>query len=239
MRIEPEFSSASVVMLGSFNPAIFTPAWFVLHNLLPEGVEARADLQVAHVQVTRFTADWLRLDVVNDRFAVATREAPYVRLRDLAVRTFKEFLPHNPLRAFGINREVHFPARGAAERDRLGRALAPVEPWGAVGRDLGLDGKDGGMASLTMSQPRPQGRPVGGRISVKVEPSIRVTDRRGVYVSINDHYTLGKDESAAEADEANTARLIKMLERNFDDSLTRADGIIDHLMSLCNQPEQP
>ena len=110
MRIEPETSGVSVVVLGTFNPAIFTPAWFELHGLLP-GVEARAELKVAHAQVTAFTFDWLRLDVVVERLAVATTEAPYVRVCDLVARTFKEFLPHTPLRAFGINRDVHFPVQ--------------------------------------------------------------------------------------------------------------------------------
>ena len=111
MRIEPETSGVSVVVLGTFNPAIFTPAWFELHGLLPEGVGARAELKVAHAQVTAFTFDWLRLDVVVERLAVATTEAPYVRVCDLVARTFKEFLPHTPLRAFGINRDVHFLCR--------------------------------------------------------------------------------------------------------------------------------
>ena len=35
MRIEPEISGVAVVLLGDFNPAIFTPAWFAMHELLP------------------------------------------------------------------------------------------------------------------------------------------------------------------------------------------------------------
>ena len=232
MRIEPETSGVSVVVLGTFNPAIFTPAWFELHGLLPEGVEARAELKVAHAQVTAFTFDWLRLDVVVERLAVATTEAPYVRLCDLVARTFKEFLPHTPLRALGINRDVHFPVQSAAEADRIGRALAPVEPWGDVGRDLGFDGKHGGMTSLTMSQLRPEGRPTGGTVNVKVEPSKRLSPGLGVFVSVNDHYAL-------EGPSAGTAeRLMETLLRNFDESLSRSDRIIDHLMSLASHPEK-
>ena len=50
MRIEPEISGVSVVLLGDFNPAIFTPAWFALHDLLPESVADDADLRIAHRQ---------------------------------------------------------------------------------------------------------------------------------------------------------------------------------------------
>ena len=48
MKIEPEISGASVVLVGNFNPAILTPAWFELNGLLPEGTAEGADLHLAH-----------------------------------------------------------------------------------------------------------------------------------------------------------------------------------------------
>ena len=85
--------------------------------------------------MTAFTFDWLHLQVTTERFSAETSQAPHVRVRDLVVRVFKERLPHTPLEAFAINRRVHFRVRSLAERDRIGRTLAPVEPWsrGAVG----------------------------------------------------------------------------------------------------------
>ncbi|MYC69905.1 MAG: hypothetical protein F4X17_04265 [Gemmatimonadetes bacterium] len=167
MRIEPEISGVSVVLLGDFNPAIFTPAWFALHGLLPESVTDSADLRLAHQQVTEFAADWLLLHVTVDRFSVETLQAPHIRLRDLVARIFKEYLHHTPFRAFGINRSVHFQVKSLAERDRIGRTLAPVEPWGAWGHDLDLYGKHGGMKSLTMSQLAPDGRPTGSKSTLR------------------------------------------------------------------------
>ena len=227
MRIEPEISSVSVVLLGKFNPAIFTPAWFALQGLLPESAATSANLQVAHQQVTVFSTEWLHLNVTADRFMVETLQAPYIRLRDLVVRLFKEYLHHTPLNALGINRDVHFQVRSSAERDRIGRTLAPVEPWGVWGHDLGLDGEHGGMTSLTMSQINPEGRPTGGRINVKVEPSNKIgRGRLGVYVQVNDHYAI--DDASPGAGE----RLIRLLENNFDTSLNRSNSIVDHIMSL-------
>ena len=227
MRIEPEISGVTVVLLGKFNPAIFTPAWFELHDLLPQSVVEDADLQIAHQQATSFSAGWLRLQVTVDRFVVETLQAPHVRLRDLVARTFKEYLHHTPLGAFGINRDVHFRVKSFAERDRIVRTLAPVEPWGDWGKDIGLDGELGGMTSLTMSQFDPPRRPKGGQVNVTVEPSTRVgKGRTGVYVRINDHY-------ASENAELRTAeRLMDLFERNFETSVARSDGIIDHVMSL-------
>ena len=220
----------AVVVRGDFNPAIFTPAWFALHGLLPESAAANAELEIAHPQLTEFSTDWLHLRVTTDRFSANTAQAPHVRVRDIVVRVFREFLDHTPLRVIGINRDVHFRAGSSAERDRIGRTLAPVEPWGLFGQELGLDSEHGGMTSLRMSQLRPEGRPPGGQVNVTVEPSNRIGDgRSGVYVSVNDHYQIDP------ADAHGRARLMSFLDDNFEASLQRSDAVIDHIMSLAKE----
>ena len=231
MRIEPEISSVNIVLLGKFNPAIFTPAWFSLCGLLPETAASTAELRVAHPQVTAFSTDWLNLEVTVERFSVATLQAPHIRLRDLVARVFREHLYHTPLNALGINRDAHFQFRSPTERDRVGRMLAPVEPWGALGRDLKLDSEHGGMTSLTMSQLAPEGRTKGGLINIRVEPSARIGQGRGVYVHVNDHYA--SDDTILGAGD----RLTELLEDNFDTSLSRSNKIIDHIMSLAVRQE--
>ena len=233
MRIEPEIDGVDVVLVGDFNPAIFTPAWFALNGFLPESAVANAELQIAHQQITAFNTDWLRLQVTPDRFSAGTLQAPHVRLHDLVVRVFKEHLHHTPLRDFGINREVHFRVRSLAVRDRMGRTLAPVEPWGTWGRELGSDGLQGGMTSLTMSRNNPEGRPAGDRINVTVEPSYRIGEGRfGVYVRVNDHYTIDNATGPGAS-----GRLMELFAHTFDASLERSEGIIDHIMSLATHQE--
>ena len=228
MRIRLEMDTVSVVVVGNFNPAIFTPAWFALHELLPEGAATSAELGVAHPEITQFESDWLNLQVTAGRFVVQTTQAPYIRVCDLAIRVFKEHLPHTPLRTFGINREVHFCVGSTAERDRIGRALAPVQPWGTWGQRLGASGEQGGMTSLTMTQVAIEGRPSNDQINVTVEPSRLVgDDRLGVYVRVNDHHTAGGTDGPRVS-----GRLMEVLEKNFDSSLVWCENIIDHIMSL-------
>ena len=106
----------------------------------------------------------------------------------------------------GINREVHFSVSSFSERDRIGRLLAPVKPWGDWGKKLEPDGKHGGMTSLTMRQVNPEGRPPGGQVNVTVEPSNKIgEDRPGVYVRINDHYTMENLEGQMATSEIVTA----------------------------------
>lgn len=227
MRIEPEISGVGVVVRGVFNPAIFTPAWFALHGLLPENAADDAELHFAHPQATAFTTEWLHLDVQIKCFTAETHLAPYTRIRDLVVRVFKEHLHHTPLGAIGINREVHFAVKNSAVRDRIGQMLAPPEPWGPWREELDLGGENSGMTSLTMAQFCPAGRPPGGRINVGVEPSNRIGDgRTGICVGVNDHYQIGN------ADSEGRAQLMGFLETGFDSSIQRSDGIIDHIMSL-------
>ena len=232
MRIEPDISSVNIIFLGTFNPAIFTPAWFVLHELLPKNIADNADLQIANPWGTAFTADWLNLRVETERFSIETSQAPHIRIRDLAVRIFKEHLFHTPLKAFGINRDIHFQVKNLAERDRIGRKLAPVKPWGAWGQKLGSDGRQGGMTSLTMTQINPEGRPTGGQINVRVEPSRRVGgEQKGVYVSVNDHYVIN------DTDAGTSEYLMGLLENNFEVSLRHSDDIVEHIMSLVNSQQ--
>ncbi len=228
MRIEPEITGVSLVMLGHFNPAIFTPAWFGWHGLLSERTAEIADTKIIHPQIAMFNADWLNLHVQPESFLINTTQAPFIRLRDLAIRIFREHLPHMPLKVLGINREVHFPLRSFGEQNRLGRLLAPVEPWGDWGKKLESDEEQGGMTSLTMTQINPEGRPLGGRVNVVVQPSNQIgRGRPGVYVQVNDHYIIENVES-----QMGTREIVMLLEDNFDESLRRADQIIDHIMSL-------
>ena len=232
MRIEPEISGVNVVLLGNFNPAIFTPAWFALHNLLPRSVAENAKVEVTHEQLSVFSTDWLRLEVQVRRFSAETLQAPYVRLRDLVTFLFGEHLHHTPIKAFGINRRVHFQVASLAERDRIGRTLVPVEPWGTWCHDLGVSGEQGGMTSVTMTQVNPTGRAPGGRVNAIVGPSNRIgQERTGVFVEVNDHFAL--DDTSSQTGK----QFMQLIDSNFDESLIRSDRIIDHIMSLAYATE--
>lgn len=227
MRIEPDISGVGVVLRGTFNPAIFTPAWFALHDLLPRAVAESAQVGVVHPQFVEFSTEWLQLHATPDRFQATTQEGPYVRVRDLVVRVFKEYLPHTPVEVVGINRDVHFRAPSEAARNAVGMQLAPVEPWGQIGQGLGFEKEHGGMVSLTMRQQDPPGRPPGGQIDVTVEPSVRIGHgRTGIYVAINDHY------QADGTSPGGRTALFDRLEEDFEPSIRRANDIVDHIMTL-------
>ncbi len=215
-----------IVLLGQFNPAIFTPAWFTHNGLLRDGLEESAQVQVIHPQIADFTADWLHLQVTNQQFVAETQQAPYARLCELVVRTFSKCVHHTPLTAFGINRNVHFLVSDPEARNRLEKTLVPPEPWSAFREGLGLDSGHGGMSTVQVSHRRPEGRREGGQISVTVQPSALVGEgRTGVFVGVNDHFVADPPEGSAR-------QLMSVLGAEFGPSRKRSDEFIDHVMSL-------
>ena len=232
MRIQPQSEGVSIVLVGSFNPSIFTPAWFGLNKLLSNSEVSNANLKLAHRDFTDFSIDWLHVTVTMDRFTVETYQAPYIRMPDLVVRTFNDLLNHTPLKALGINQIIHFQVKDKEEFHRIGRKLAPLEPWGTWGNNLNTVEEFGGLFSLTMSQIALKERPVDDRLSVRVEQSQLIAQNGGYgfFVEVNDHFTAGNVENA----EANIT-LMNKLNMFFDESLLRSKLLIDQVMSLSKE----
>jgi len=135
MRITPEIGDVSIVLIGNFNP-VFRPEWFENHAILSNKDTEQTNLIILHKEISDFHNEWLRLQVQTNRFYAETSEYPYVRLFDFVVKTFKDYLSHTPISQIGINRRVHFSVENNANRDRIGKVLAPREPWGKWGGHL-------------------------------------------------------------------------------------------------------
>ncbi len=227
MQTEPDIAGTGIVLLGSFNPAIFTPTWFALQKLLSENEAETADLEMVHNQISVFQTEWFNLQVTPDRFSIETTQAPNVRVRDLVARLFDEYLPHTPVAAMGINYSVHVRARSNEEWNRIGMTLAPPEAWGSWREKLDLAGESGGMKSLMMSQPIPAGRPEGSAINITVEPSTRVgAGQAGVFVLVNHHFAV------ASANSGNGRSLTELLDQYFEKCEGMSNEIFEHIMSL-------
>lgn len=245
MRIDPEISGASIVLVGSLNPRIFTPDWFARNKLLTATEAEAAELEVVHEELTAFRMNWLNVRVEKQRFIAETNEAPFIRLCDLTVRVFKEFLIHTPLGRMGINRMIHFNVGDENTRNRVGRVLAPLEPWGAWGAEISkgdelitkkarekeLDfetlRKRGGMMSLVMQQSYTGDDRPAGYIQVTTQPSVKIRQGAGIYMCVNDHYEIKDADEPAGAE-----AIIEMLPKQFEKSIERSEAIIDQVMAL-------
>jgi hypothetical protein len=231
LRITPEIDGASIVLIGSFNPPIFQPEWFARHEILGTEDANAANIEIIHPQMAAFSLSWSSIRVTVERFFIETSYPPFIRARDLVLRTFREYLTHTPVTKIGINRTVHFNVASFEERDRIGNLLAPKVPWGDWARDLaGEPGKRetvGGLRTMTMMQTaRKDGH--RGTISARVEPSVFPSlIERGIFMEINDHYELGDPATVQGSDAA-----INILESEWERSIERSEWIIEQIMVL-------
>lgn len=228
MRIEPEVSGCSIVMVGHFNPAIFHPAWLEQHDVEPGARGTVGDEILVHRDISRFQIDTRSYHIDEDRFQITTTVAPWVSILDIVGLVFGQLLPHSPVRAFGVNRTVHFRVADAATRVKIGRELAPIGPWGDFGTDMEAEEFDqvGGLQSLTM---RKQSRfdEYNLQVNAKVQPSVQIENNTGVYMEVNCHHNL---QGLPDGHGANQA--VEVLSARFEESIAESEAIIDQVMGL-------
>ncbi|HLQ94553.1 MAG TPA: hypothetical protein VK148_31425 [Xanthobacteraceae bacterium] len=173
------------------------------------------------------------MQVDREKFLVTAIQEPLIRVHDFFVKCFQA-LPETPIRAVGINRDVHFDAGSRQALDRVGDILAPKEVW----QDFAMrDGKRiGGLRSLTMEQAitkqgqreRLDGLP--GWIQVKVDPSAGGVPN-GAYVQVNDHYELTKMGKLSDGRSA-----ADLVAQKWDASIDRSEEYVDRIMELASDP---
>lgn len=227
MKIEPEICGVSIALVGNFNPAIFNPDWFVRRDIVDSEAYKRAEIGVIHPDIAEFSLDWINVRVEKTKAVFESTSAPWVRINDIVIKTFRDYLPQTPVTRFGINMSVHFEVGTFKQRKKMGDLLAPKGVWGDWAH--AANEEKGGLISLTTRLIGPDDRPAG-HVDVKVEPSIRLgKGRTGVYISVNDHYEMSED-----GHQNNVVLVCDLIEKCFDESLTRSEAIVDHLMGLAD-----
>ncbi len=212
MYKSPEVQGMSIVLVGSFNPKIFHPAWFAAQKLIREKEAEEANIEVITPLVAKFNLGWMQLQVIQEQFVVETAQEPYYEiLRDLIIGTFS-FLSHTPITMLGINTQQHYKMHSEEEWHALGDDLAPKEKYW-----LPVLIKPG-MRSLIIEGQRPD--QYKGHVQIKIEPSSKI--QSGIYISINDHYTVKEG--------LNCKTVINILNNDWVDSRQRAEKLIKHFV---------
>ena len=230
MIIQPEISGCTIVLVGKFNPAIFHPAWFKDKNIEPNIQESETKIQIVHNDVSSFSIDTRNYSIHRDKFQLETTSAPWIIIADITREIFGDYLIHTPIMTFGINRNVHFRLNSLDARIRLGRRLAPIDIWGEFGKEMDVESSEliGGMRSLTVTR-KSKETSVRINTNVKIEPSAKIDDRRGVFMSVNFHHDL---ENLPDAYGSETA--IQILTARFEDEMAEAEAIINNIMKAAH-----
>lgn len=182
--IPTSLDGMSIVVVGRFNPSIFSPAWLRLHNLIGAREAKEAEISVIVPPAAVFSTDWLNVDVTEDRLVLSTTMVQeFQQLRDVAVGVLT-VLAETPVSLLGVNRELHWPVATAEAFHDFGDALVPKDFWEEF---LHLPG----TSDLTIESVRTD--EWQGSVQVTVQPSVRV--QQGVYARVNHHLDLVRREA--------------------------------------------
>lgn len=210
-----ETEGATVVLLGSFNPAIFQPQWLASQQLLPKQEADHADIKVIQAEVTDFSTDWFQLQVLTNRFLVTSGDPrQYSPLRDLAAGIFA-ILSHTPTTLLGISRGLHFRMPSAEKWHALGHVLAPKESWLPIVHRPGL------RSMLMEGKRQPESN---ATLYVKCEPSVKV--EYGIFIEVHEEH------KPPAVDTLGSEWVQECLNRNWDDMITFAESAAAHILDL-------
>jgi len=209
-KFKPEIEEVNLVLLGSFNPAIFQPAWFGAHEIIRPGEAEDAAIEVIHPEISSFKAgEWLRIKVTQSTFhAESIDGAHHSFIPDLVLKVFG-LLEHTPLTAMGINRHMHLRMADIERWHAFGDLLVPKQVWDGL-----LEGRSG-LKSLVVEGGRGK-----GTLRIKVEPSSRVD--YGVYIGTNEHYEASGENA--------TAELMSILSAQWNAAQKHAEKVVAHLL---------
>jgi len=233
----PSLDQTSVVLLGSFNPAIMQPAWFAMNNILGKNDCESAVVNVIHPEMTSFIAGEYTFMIEPQRFTVSCDYIYCEMVRDLVLSVFGSLLTHTPISALGINRGIHFDTGDFWVRDKVGLALAPTSAWGKWGDEIAgpKDNieKHGGMFHLAMRQMR-QEPDTPGYIQASIQPSNHPSFRNsGIFMFINNHYDLYKNSSVENLKVvADSKPMVETLDKHWKFSVEKTSFIIDQIKEL-------
>jgi hypothetical protein len=189
----PEIVGTSIVVVGSFNPAIFSPDWFYGKKLLGQSdceyAQSAPSLVVAH-EVSSFETDWFTLQVTQDRFALNTKTTLNPALADLAIGALS-LLNQTPVTAVGLNFVAHYKMETEDDFHKIGDVIVPKGPWAAVFPE---DEYNVGLATLVLrvdKGPRVFGKAADDAINITLQGSSRV--KYGIAFAYNDHHVVPKE----------------------------------------------
>lgn len=222
-----EIFGSAVVVVGSFNPPIFTPDWLANHNLIgnEDADKARQGAIVITRQLSRFETDWFIFQVTEEQFSITSNGALTPSIKDLAIGALS-LLPHTPVRAVGVNFFAHYKITNVDEAHKVGDALVPKDIWKQV---FPGENRSVGMVDATVVvEPYKRGDKPKSRDKkqLSVQPSAKVPG--GIFLSYNDHHEMASETGEKPSVDWCLQQIEDHWQPIWEDSKRVFEGIIEH-----------
>lgn len=200
MPIERVVEGQSIVLVGSFNPAIFHPSWLGANKLVrateAESAAKPPNLKVVSSEFSALQVGAFSLQVTTEQFVASTADLSHSdALRDLVFGIFS-ILEHTPAHLMGLNRQTHFRIENETRWHEIGHRLVPKDRWAPFLLEPGT-------AKVSVAGRRPNSE--AKRLTITAEPSGRIVP--GVFVSTNEHYEVPRTDGVK--------ALLTLLQKNW------------------------
>lgn len=120
--------SGSVVVLGTMNPKIHHPSWYLREEILTkeEADQATSEAElICTDQVSQFQTNTLRIFCTQDRWIAEFKKSPFEdSLIKIVGDVFDKCLPHTPLNALGFNYDLNCQCPAVNVDETLGQILS-------------------------------------------------------------------------------------------------------------------
>ncbi|MDP1734608.1 MAG: hypothetical protein Q8L44_09630 [Sulfuritalea sp.] len=227
MLYQPEILSANIVVLGAFNPAIFSPDWLEQNQLIgPDDAKVIRSSEnfVVTRQITQLQSESFRLLVEENKCQVNCIGVAGPHIRDLTMGVL-ELLPHTPLRALGLNFDIQYRFLNSDAYHKIGDVLVPKSIWQKVvddpDRAIGLEQ----LRILVQDGKRGE--------ELKSSDSKTISVQRGgsdltIRISYNDHHEFASLPEGTEAAEV----AIGVLKEQWHEQLQAASQTFNRVIEL-------
>jgi hypothetical protein len=214
---------ATTVLVGRFNPLIFSPEWLAGCNAI--GPQAAADAREGGIEVnapniTSINLGTMKLIVEDNRFVLTVSEEPLIRAKDFSVACFRA-LSHTPIFAIGLNFTATLAEPDLEKWHRFGDVLAPKAPWGEFVIDE--NGKRlGGTRAVTMERAK-----ILGKLDGYTRCTIQVAEiAQEASVQVHNHLELGNNPPA------DGAKAYKIIDEIWEDVMSDSRRILEMVRAM-------
>lgn len=225
-----EIFASSIVAVGAFNPAIFSSDWLERNGLIgiKDAEVARQNKSyVVTNQICAMETDWFALQVLENQFALTSKDALSPALKDLAVGILS-LLPQTPISAIGINFMGHYRITSEDEYHKIGDVFAPKTIWNEL---FPGENSSAGLDNLTIRiEPTPRGKisETGDAKRISLQPSTKI--KSGIFLSYNDHRVVHVDEDDLTMAEHAAKIVNDNWQSSMEDSIRVFDGLISNAL---------
>jgi hypothetical protein len=219
--IPPATDKLDVVLLGTFNPKIFNPDWFLRQGIVNEEEYNASELEVTAPDIAQCKFAGLALEVLQERFVLGTTDLSRSGLLQDTLLAILSLLPHTPIIGCGINVRHYYDLGDESYWHKIGHTLAPKDLiWNQLLEKPGLQ-------NLTVKSVRDGEFP--GEINLTVGPRSRPSAPYGIFTYANTHF--GRDR------EVKPISVVKeFFTREWRDAIGRARALGELIFSRIARP---